>query len=133
MSEGSEYSLEGPGSCELVHHLVFAGWVFCPLSCKFRDTLHQNGDLYKLDVLERRVPEDVHVSDDEPGSCSTVFKECDHSNVISGHDAVEDVVFALHVWTVDGSVGKVDELLVQQDIPRQVSMKMWTSTYLLFL
>lgn len=92
-----------------------------PLSCKLGDTLHQDGDLHKLDILERRVPEDVYVSDNESGTSSTVFEESNNANIVSGHDSIEDIVFALHIRTVDGCIGKVDELLVQQDVPGLIS------------
>ena len=90
-----------------------------------------------LDILELRVPEQVKVDYHLTSTSLTTLEEGNSCYIVTCHDAIENVVLALHVWTVDGSVGKVDELLVQQDIPRQVSiglqMKMWTSTYLLFL
>ena len=70
----------------------------------------------ELHVSVRRVPVNVRVDDDAPRPRDSVLEKGDHGDVVSWHDSVEDVVFALHVWPVDGRVGEVDNLLVQQDV-----------------
>ena len=84
------------------------------------DALQQDGDLHKLDVSECRVPEDVNVSNNESGAGGTVFEKSDNCNVVTRHDTVENVVLPLHVRSIDGGIGKVDELFVQQDVPDRV-------------
>lgn len=95
---------------------VGACWEAGVSVCEFSELLHQDCDLDKLDVSVRWIPVDVSVDDDAPRPGYSVFEEGHDGNVVSWHDPVEDVVFALHVWPVDGRVCKVDDLLVQQDV-----------------
>ncbi len=84
--------------------------------CELGELLHQDGDLDELDVSVCRIPVDVSVDDDAPRAGCSVLEEGHDGDVVSRHDPVEDVVFALHVGPVDGRVGEVDDLLVQQDV-----------------
>jgi hypothetical protein len=102
--------------------LVFASWKLSPLAGKSRNSLHQDSDLHKLHVRERGVPEDVYVSDDESCASGAVLQESNHGDIVSRHDTVEDVVLSLHIRSIDGSVGKIDELLVEKNVPVAMSI-----------
>lgn len=80
---------------------------------EFGDLLHEDGDLNEFDVVEERVPEDVGINHDESRSSLTVLEEGDHGDVVFRHDAVEDIVFSLHIWTVDGDGCKVNHFFTE--------------------
>jgi hypothetical protein len=50
-----------------------------------------------------------------------VLQECYHTDIVTWHDSVEDVMFSFHIRPVDGGIGEVDELLVQQNVPTIVN------------
>lgn len=83
---------------------------------ELRKLFHQDGDLDELDVSVRRVPVNVRVEDDAPRPGHAILEESHDGDVVPRHDSVEDVVFTFHVGPVDGRVGEVDDLLVQQDV-----------------
>src|SRR5690242_940424 len=107
---------------EAVHDLVFASRELCPSIGKVLDAFQENSYLNELNIGECGVPKDVDISNDEPGASDTVLKESNNCNVVTRHDTVEYIVLSLHIRSVDGSVGKVDELLIQQDVPIHVSI-----------
>ena len=121
---------------EAVHGLVQGCWPLCVPLRKLGNLLHQNRNLDELDVFVHGVPEDVCRRDDEPRPGHSVFQEGHDGDVVAGHDSVEDVVLSLHVRPVDGRVGEIDHMLVEQDVPDPISL--WfegdgRATYLLFL
>lgn len=105
-----------------IYNLVLARRMLCPLVGESFEAFHQDGNLHKFDICESGIPEDVHIPDDESCSSSAIFQEGNDRNIVSRHDAVEDIVFSFHIWPVDGSVGEVDELLVQQYVPVVISI-----------
>jgi len=77
----------------------------------------ENGDLDDFDVAVGGVPVAMGVCYNEPGAGLAVFQEADDGDVVARHDAVEDVVLGFHVRAIDGSVGIVDVLFVQKNVP----------------
>lgn len=80
---------------------------------EFGDLLHEDGDLHEFDVVEERVPEDVRIDHDESRSGLTVLEEGNHRDVVFRHDAIEDIVFPFHIWTIYGDGCEVDHLLAE--------------------
>jgi hypothetical protein len=68
--------------------------------------------LHELDVGKGWVPEDVDIADNETCSGCAILEESNDSDIVSRHDSIKDIMLSLHVRSVDGSVGKIDELLV---------------------
>ena len=95
--------------------LVGAGRHVRPLLGELGRLVHEDGGLHELDVDEFGVPVDVRVSDNHACPSHAIFKERQDRDVVPRHHAIEDVVLALHVRSVDGRVAKVDQLLVQAD------------------
>ena len=87
-----------------------------PFVCEFRQLVNHNCYLDYLDVFEFGIPMDVCICDDHPRTGSSVFEEGGYCDVVAWHDTVEDVVLAFHVGTVDGRIGEIDQLLVEQDV-----------------
>ena len=83
---------------------------------EFRELLHEDSDLYELDIFEGWIPVYVRIYYDYTGAREAVFEKGYHGNIIPGHNAIEDIMFAFHVWTVNGSIRKVYDLFVEDDV-----------------
>lgn len=93
--------------------LVCASRMLCPAVGQPGNLLQHDRYLDQFDVLECRVPVNVHIDDNESRSSGPILKESDNRDVIPGHDPVKCVVLTLHVRSIDGGIGKVNNMFVE--------------------
>jgi len=56
------------------------------------DFIHQHGHLDQFDILERWIPVNVRVGDNDSVMGILVFQECDDADVVLVHDTIEQIL-----------------------------------------
>lgn len=94
-----------------------------PLSRQLVEFVHHHCHLNQLDILEKRVPVDVSVSNDNLVLGFLMLQKGDNCNLVLGHHTVEDILCLPEIGSLQGNVIEFDKMLINQGKSMHVEAK----------